>query len=600
MARVTYNQIGGGKKKPEEEQQKEGLLAEPAATPQGNGNPPAGNPAGAQGQAAQQAPDYGSLSDHYLKLYADGQFNYDFNDDPKYQMARDAYMRQGQINAKNVAAQAAQLTGGYGNSYGTVAAQQVMNQAANDVNQIIPELEANAYSRWNTEQNRNLGLAEMYYNMNQDQQNRRLQDAQLAAQYGDYSGLQGLGIDTSQYEADELAEREWIEEQRAQARVEWANAAEDRKREIAIQMAELGDYSFAIELGMDLSELQKEQGFAEEQRAQMRKDWDTADADRKREIAIQMAELGDYSFANELGLSLTELRKEQENAEHERQVQDAQLAAAFGDYSGLQALGIDTSQYEADQQTAREQLLWEYARKRIEAGYADEEMAQLRKEWANAAEDRKLQIAQTLAAFGDYSALEALGVDTTQLRRQYAMSEAQLAAQYGDYSGLEELGVDVSQYKRAQQLDEAMVQAKYGDFSALKALGWDVSTAEKQLLLSYALQLADVGDLSLLKELGVDVSLLEAQNNYKLGQLSGYGSYGGTGGYSYNPGYTPEKEPEKEPEPTPEHALAGKMDSTIARIEKEGGVVIERNYKTGLIRYMSPGGDNIWEVKVEV
>ena len=56
--------------------------------------------------------------------------------------------------------------------------------------------------------------------------------------------------------------------------------------------------------------------------------------------ALTAAELGDYSFLNDMGIDTSN-----NPTDYERQYQLAQLAAQYGDYSGLKALGInvDTS-----------------------------------------------------------------------------------------------------------------------------------------------------------------------------------------------------------------------------------------------------------------
>ena len=92
--------------------------------------------------------DYAALADKYMRDYDNSKFSYDFNTDPVYQAAKQAYINQGKIAAKNVAAQAAKFTGGYGNSYGTMAAQQQYNAALQNANDIIPALQNAAYSRY--------------------------------------------------------------------------------------------------------------------------------------------------------------------------------------------------------------------------------------------------------------------------------------------------------------------------------------------------------------------------------------------------------------------------------------------------------------------
>lgn len=248
--------------------------------------------------------DYGTLADKYLNIYRNGQFNYDFNADPAWQNAKDAYMRQGQLAAKNVQAQAAALTGGYGNSYGAMAAQQQYNAALQNMNEIIPELEANVYNRYQADQNRNLTLAQMYMDLENQKYNRQMNEAQLAAQYGDYAGLNGLGIDTEKYESKEAADQAWEDLTRERTMTEWDQADEDRATNIALQAAQYGDYSKLEKLGFDMSTQRQRDALDE---------------------AIQKAQYSDYSGLKALGFDVAFL--------------EAQKAAAWSKLYGTGSSG---------------------------------------------------------------------------------------------------------------------------------------------------------------------------------------------------------------------------------------------------------------------
>lgn len=113
-------------------------------------------------QGVPQVTDYGQIANKYMKDYEDSKFSYDFNTDPVYQAAKQAYVNQGRLAAKNVAAQAAKFTGGYGNSYGTVAAQQQFNAALENMNDIVPELQQAAYSRYQNDLAKKQNLAQWY------------------------------------------------------------------------------------------------------------------------------------------------------------------------------------------------------------------------------------------------------------------------------------------------------------------------------------------------------------------------------------------------------------------------------------------------------
>lgn len=198
---------------------------------------------------------YAAMADDYLNRYANERFSYDQNLDPVYQQARDTYLREGRRAAENTAALAAAYSGGYGNSYGTATAQQQMNAAIADLNAIVPELEQNAYSRWSADRNRDLTLAQLYADRGDQAYNRAWNEASLAAQYGDYGGLNGLGIDTSGYEARQAADYAWTDAQRERQRAEWEQADEDRKLQIALQWAQQGDPSLLRAMGLDTTYL---------------------------------------------------------------------------------------------------------------------------------------------------------------------------------------------------------------------------------------------------------------------------------------------------------------------------------------------------------
>lgn len=149
---------------------------------------------------------------------------YNFSGDPLYQMYKDSALAGSQTASADAMARAAALTGGYGNSYAATVANQAAQQQMAGLNEKIPELEQLARARYDAETNRlmnNYGILADLENQeytrewNEDQRKyerdqdrlaredeayaRKLQLAQLAAQYGDTSRLKELGVDTSKY-----------------------------------------------------------------------------------------------------------------------------------------------------------------------------------------------------------------------------------------------------------------------------------------------------------------------------------------------------------------------------------------------------------------
>ncbi|MCI5731198.1 MAG: hypothetical protein MR304_06620 [Eubacterium sp.] len=76
-------------------------------------------------------------------------FKYDFTKDALYQNYKDQYTRQAQIGMQNATAQAAALSGGYGNSYAATAGNLAYQENMAALNNVIPSLYEAAYNRYN-------------------------------------------------------------------------------------------------------------------------------------------------------------------------------------------------------------------------------------------------------------------------------------------------------------------------------------------------------------------------------------------------------------------------------------------------------------------
>ncbi len=75
-------------------------------------------------------------------------FSYDFTKDALYQNYKDQYQRQAQLGMQNATAQAAALSGGYGNSYAATAGNLAYQENMASLNNIIPSLYEAAYNRY--------------------------------------------------------------------------------------------------------------------------------------------------------------------------------------------------------------------------------------------------------------------------------------------------------------------------------------------------------------------------------------------------------------------------------------------------------------------
>lgn len=107
-------------------------------------------------QKSQEAPGYSSQYDDAInaafdKIINRGQFNYDLNADAMYQQYRDKYLANAKLSMMDTMGQAAALTGGYGSSYGQQVGQQAYDAQLQQLNDIVPTLYNQAYSRWQDE-----------------------------------------------------------------------------------------------------------------------------------------------------------------------------------------------------------------------------------------------------------------------------------------------------------------------------------------------------------------------------------------------------------------------------------------------------------------
>lgn len=85
------------------------------------------------------------------KILNRDKFSYDFSTDPTYNTYKDLYQRQGRMSMMDTVGQSSALTGGYGNSWAQTAGQQAYNQSLQNLNNVVPELQAQAQSQYNAE-----------------------------------------------------------------------------------------------------------------------------------------------------------------------------------------------------------------------------------------------------------------------------------------------------------------------------------------------------------------------------------------------------------------------------------------------------------------
>ena len=192
-------------------------------------------------------------------------FSYNMNEDPIYQQYRDQYVREGQRAMKDTAAQTAALTGGYGSTYGAIAAQQGYDNYLAGLNDVVPQLEQQAYGRYTDE------LADKYNQLGAYQTEENRLYGQYMDALGQYNtdrnfafGSMQAAMDQNNYENE--FDRNLFESDRNYGLTEeqWKFQQQQQAIENALST---GDYSKLKELGFDISYLKYMQDMEKAQAA---------------------------------------------------------------------------------------------------------------------------------------------------------------------------------------------------------------------------------------------------------------------------------------------------------------------------------------------
>lgn len=141
------------------------------------------------------------IADLLAQIQGRGEFKYDFNADPIYQQYKDRYTQAGKMANMDAQANAAALTGGYGNSWAQTVGQQQQQQYMQQLNDIIPDLHEYNYGIWSDQNDWLMDQLGLYQDLDNIEYNRfldqrewdyKMQQAALAAMggsgYGSGSG----------------------------------------------------------------------------------------------------------------------------------------------------------------------------------------------------------------------------------------------------------------------------------------------------------------------------------------------------------------------------------------------------------------------------
>ena len=194
-------------------------------------------------------------------------FSYDMNEDKMYQQYRDQYIREGQRAMEDTAAQTAALTGGYGSTYGAIAAQQGYDNYLAGLNDRVPQLEQMAYGRYTDE------LADKYNQLGAYQTEENRLYGQYMDALGQYNTDRNFAFNSmqqamSQNNYENEFDRNLFESDRSYGLTEeqWKFQQQQQAIENALST---GDYSKLKELGFDISYLKYMQDMEKAQAALM-------------------------------------------------------------------------------------------------------------------------------------------------------------------------------------------------------------------------------------------------------------------------------------------------------------------------------------------
>lgn len=112
------------------------------------------------------------LKDLYDKIMGREKFQYDAANDPLYQQYRQMYVQQGQKAMADTMGLAAGLTGGYGSTYSQAAGQQQYDAYLQKLNEVVPELYAQARQAYNDEGDRMLQQYQLTGDLRDDEYSR--------------------------------------------------------------------------------------------------------------------------------------------------------------------------------------------------------------------------------------------------------------------------------------------------------------------------------------------------------------------------------------------------------------------------------------------
>ena len=164
----------------------------------------------AQKPGAYVSPYKDQLAALYDKAMNRADFSYDPNADPIYQMYKDRYTQNARQGMEESMANAAALTGGYGNSYAAAVGQQMYDETMSGLNDILPQLYQQRRAEYDQGNQDVLNQLQLTMNMDNDAYGRYAD--QLADYYKDLGAKADLAGDqyNREYNVYQDALNKWL------------------------------------------------------------------------------------------------------------------------------------------------------------------------------------------------------------------------------------------------------------------------------------------------------------------------------------------------------------------------------------------------------
>lgn len=317
-----------------------------------------------------------ALLEKYLNPTA---YSYDVESDPSYQAYKTQYEREGERAFQDTIGDLTSLTGGRLNSWATSAAAQARNNYAEQLTDIIPTLEGQAYNRYQTEYANIANQLNMLQNLDatsygryQDELNFALNEAGLTGIYEGQQTMQGkttaLENELTQLQIDELKD---------------PNSVTNRLNKLQLDTAELNYQYLDDEKKLNIESLTQdlETGKINNEiaQAQLKEITDpNSITNQLNQLNLDTAKLNYQYLEPKIQLEIDSLKQDVESGRINNKLAQAQLS----EYTDPNSITNKAKQMQLDVDNLNYQLLSSTLQNKIKAAEYDLELGRISAETA--------------------------------------------------------------------------------------------------------------------------------------------------------------------------------------------------------------------------